>query len=79
MSRRADGESAWIIAFGQNLQSIIKSRGVSQQLLARKLGITDAMMSRYVHGLATPSIYKVKQLADILCCKLSDLIKATYD
>lgn len=72
-------EKEWGADFGNNLQQVIKSRKITQQQLANKLGITNAMLSRYIHGLAVPSAYKACQIADIIGCDVNELIKMTYE
>lgn len=79
MSKRNDDEALWGLEFGINLQRMLHRKGISQGTLANKLGTTDAMISRYIHGAAVPSVYKVSQMADIIGCDISDLIKTNYD
>lgn len=76
---RDEEETSWAKSFGQNLQTVIKNKNVTQQQLARKLGITDAMLSRYVHGISVPSTFKTCQIASALDCDITDLIKQTYE
>ena len=79
MSKRKDCEKYWGVDFGTNLQRILHRKGISQGVLANELGTTEAMISRYVHGVAVPSVYKVCQMADIIGCDISELIKIDYD
>jgi transcriptional regulator with XRE-family HTH domain len=79
MSKRNKNEKDWGLDFGLNLQRMIHRKGISQGTLASKLGSTDSMISRYIHGVAVPSVYKVKQMAEIIGCDISDLIKTNYD
>lgn len=75
---RTYDESAWGAEFGRNLQAMIKTKNITQGQLARKLGITDAMLSRYIHGTAIPSTYKTCQIANELGCEIGELVKSTY-
>jgi transcriptional regulator with XRE-family HTH domain len=51
---------------------------MSQGELAKALGLTEAMVSRYIHGISVPSVYKVCQMANVIGCDISDLIKSEY-
>lgn len=79
MSKRNNNEALWGLDFGRNLQRVLHCKGISQGVLANKLGVTEAMLSRYIHGAAIPSVYKVGQMADIIGCDISDLIKTNYE
>lgn len=72
-------EFEWGRDFGRNLQRMLHKKQIDQGYLARQLGSTDAMISRYVHGTSIPSAYKVFRIAEIIGCDISDLIKAKYE
>lgn len=74
-----DEEIEWAQYFGRNLQRMLHKKNISQGCLARRLGSTDSMISRYVHGTSVPSVYKVTRIAEILDCDICELIKANYD
>lgn len=76
---KTDDEIKWSLYFGRNLQRMLRIKNVTQQQLARKLGTTDAMISRYVYGAAIPSVYKVCQIANIIGCRVDDLVKTVYE
>lgn len=76
---RTTEELAWGLEFGQNLQRMIRIKGTTQALLAKKLGTTNAMLSRYVNGLSAPSVYKVCRIAQLLDCSVDDLVKPHYE
>ena len=63
---------------GYNLQKVISARGISQSELATKCGITDAMLSRYIHGTSMPGIDKIYTLADVLGCRITDILDDQY-
>ena len=75
---RTNDESDWSLSFGQNLQRVLQTKNIQQQYLARKLGTTDAMISRYIYGISIPSVYKVCQIAKIIGCEIGDLVKPSY-
>lgn len=74
MKYRSMNEDAWGLAFGQNLQSKIKDSGFTQGEIADRVDVSRQIFSRYMHGKAVPSAYKVKQLADVLNCTTDDLM-----
>lgn len=71
-------EIEWSVDFGDNLKKIIYANDFSLTEVARRLGITNAMLSRYISGAATPSVYKVCQIADVIGCDINDLVKLEY-
>lgn len=79
MSKHTDVEMFWGLSFGHNLQRVLRRNDISQGYLAKELDTTEAMISRYIHGISIPSVYKVCQMADIIGCDISDLIKTKYD
>ena len=64
---------------GINLRRIIQTRGMAQSDIAERCGITQAMLSRYIHGTSMPSIYVVNSLASVLGCRTIDIIGESYD
>ena len=63
---------------GRNIQKFILLRGISQNELASRLGITDAMLSRYIHGTSMPSAGKLFRIAKLLGCTQDELFDETY-
>lgn len=59
---------------GYNIQKAIQTRGMPQNDVADKSGVTQAMLSRYIHGKSTPSIDKLYCIANVLGCRVSDLL-----
>ena len=59
---------------GHNLQKVVQTRGMPQQEIAARCGITDAMLSRYIHGTSMPGIDKIYALADVLGCRITDIL-----
>lgn len=64
---------------GHNLQKVILSRGISQNEIAERTGLTPAMLSRYIHGTSMPGIDKVYSLASVLGCRVIDILGETYE
>lgn len=66
-------------AIGHNLQKVILARGMSQSEIAERSGITQAMLSRYIHGTSMPGIDKVYCLAAVLGCRVIDILGESYE
>lgn len=64
---------------GHNLQKIIGTRNMSQSAIAEKCGITQAMLSRYIHGTSMPGVDKVYTLASVLGCRVVDILGESYE
>ena len=57
-----------------NLFIMRKSKGMTQVELAKKLNIKSNTLCQYEHGKRSPSIPTLKKIADVLNCKIEDLI-----
>lgn len=64
--------------FGSNLQKMIPFSGLSKSEFAETLGITNAMLSRYLHGTSMPSADRAYQIARVLGCTVEELFDDTY-
>ena len=64
---------------GHNIQKLIFARGIPQSEIASRVGITEAMLSRYIHGTSMPGIDKVYSLASALGCRVIDILGEAYD
>jgi len=56
------------------LKELREMKGMSQEDLAKKLGINRTMIIHYEKGRNQPSLERVIQMAYILDCKLDDLV-----
>ena len=63
--------------FKDNLVSLRKMHGFSQDELAEKIGVSRQTLSKYETGESLPDIEKCKLLAEILDVSLDDLVN--YD
>lgn len=59
--------------FGCNLRKFITLSGMTQKDICERLGITNAMLSRYIHGTSMPSAGKAYRLANLLGCTVDEL------
>lgn len=56
------------------LKEIREKKGMSQDELAEKLGVSRTMIIHYEKGRNTPSLERTIQLANILQCSLDELV-----
>ena len=63
--------------FKDNLVSLRKMHGFSQDELAEKIGVSRQTLSKYETGESLPDIEKCKLLAEVLDVSLDDLVN--YD
>lgn len=73
-----DDEESRKKAFGHNLQKMIPFTGMTKGEIAEKLGITNAMLSRYLRGTTMPSADKAHQIARLIGCSTDELFDDTY-
>ena len=57
---------------------MIPFTGMSKSEIAAKLGITNAMLSRYISGASIPSADRSHQLARLLGCSTDELFDDNY-
>ncbi|SFR12355.1 helix-turn-helix domain-containing protein [Desulfoscipio geothermicus] len=55
------------------IKSIRKKKGVTQEWLARQVGVTNIYLSKIENGHANPSISLLKKIAGVLGVKFTDL------
>lgn len=60
--------------FQENLISLRKLNGLSQEELAEKVGISRQTLSKYETGESLPDIEKTKAIADVFGVSLDDLV-----
>lgn len=58
---------------GRNIRKFIVYRGMRQQDVSEQIGVTDAMLSRYINGTSMPGLDKLYKLANVLNCNITDL------
>lgn len=63
------------MGIGENLKRIRENKGVTQADLARELGINRSMLSQIERGTKTLSLPLAKEIADILGCRIEDLVE----
>lgn len=60
---------------GKAVRRYRETLNVSQVLLSRKLGVSDASVGVWETGYAVPRVDKLPRLADALGCKIDDLFE----
>ena len=60
--------------FGDNLKLIRKSKKISQEELAEKLGVSRQSVSKWETGENYPSMFNIMCLCDIFKCKINNLV-----
>lgn len=63
------------MSIGKNIRNIAFEKGVTQRELAEAAGISEAIVSMYVHETKVPSLRVIKAIAKRLGCTLDDLVK----
>lgn len=71
--------SSVCVAFGQNLRSIRKSKGFSQERLAHDAGIDRSYVGKIERGQANITLEKLYIFAEMLECSPKDLIPEIND
>ena len=61
--------------FGNYLTELRKRSGMTQQLLAHKLGVTDKAVSKWENGRSRPALAQLKKLAGIYKISVDDLME----
>lgn len=64
--------------FAYMLRTIMKARYITQEELAIKANLTQAMISRYVSGKAIPSATVLNKIAKVLRCSMDDFFNKNY-
>ena len=67
-------ELEWIDVFGDNLADIIKYAHMTQRELADAAGISESMISDYIHKRRLPGIKAIINITHALNCSIDDLV-----
>ncbi|MEX1046434.1 MAG: helix-turn-helix transcriptional regulator [Actinomycetota bacterium] len=63
--------------FGEALREIRKKKGLTQETLAHKAGITPAYVGQLERGLKSPSLWTIHRLSQVLGVPMRDIVGAT--
>lgn len=64
--------------FGDNLKNIRKTKKISQEELAEKLGVSRQSVSKWETGENYPSMTNIVCLCDIFHCKMNDIVHEDF-
>lgn len=67
-------QDEWKIIFGENLDSILKDRNMSQKELAKMCDISQGMISDYINGFRAPNIFAIINIAYVLDVDIDELV-----
>lgn len=67
-------EQEWLNIFGDNLRGLLKEYGYSQREFAEATGLTDSMVSRYIHKKAVPNIASLINMSMELGIDLEEFV-----
>lgn len=67
-------EEEYRIRLSRNLRIKMHHTAVSQDVLARRSGISTVMINRYMNAKATPSMYNLERIARALQCSPTELL-----
>lgn len=67
-------QGEWKTEFGDNLVSLLREKGFSQNQLAKDSGVSIGMISDYVNKFAAPNIFAVINMAYSLDVDIDDLV-----
>lgn len=62
---------------GSNIQRLLKNRGMSQQDLADKLGVSKQVMSKIISGAKAINVAEISRIATILAITVDELLHST--
>jgi len=58
-----------------NINEMIKKSGMKKEYIAKKMGISRVTLTNYISGRTPITLVKAVELAGILNCEVTDLIK----
>lgn len=64
--------------FAYRLRSLMGRKWITQEQLAETVGLTQAMISRYVRGEAIPSAIVLRKISKALDCSMDDFFDKNY-
>lgn len=65
------------MSVGENIRLIREEKSLTQAYVARRVGISQAMLCQIERGTKNPSLQVGKEIADVLGCNLERLLEAS--
>jgi DNA-binding XRE family transcriptional regulator len=72
------GEAQRRELLGDRIRELRKQKGLTIRDLAKELGLTEAAVSRYENGHATPTLDNAVSIAKVLDTNVNDLLEGIY-
>lgn len=63
------------LLLGQRIRALRKNKAITQDTLAKSLGITPQAVSKWERGLSDPDLSQLPALADLLNCSVDTLLR----
>lgn len=73
--KRRFNERLFHQAVGERIRELRREKGIKQVTLAKKLGVTATMMTRYEKGIAAISFLRLLRAAAILQVPLAEIVR----
>lgn len=67
------------MSLGRNIRVIAFDKGITHKQLAEDSGVSEAMLSKIIHGEKTPSLPKLIKIAQELGVTVDELLKESED
>ena len=67
-------ETEWRKCFARRLYKKMVMKGITQDVLAWKTGVSQATLSKYISGQVMPGVFKLQKIAKVLGCDINELI-----
>lgn len=75
MTRKNDRRAALARAVGRAIAQRRRDRGLTQEQFSEAAGLAQASISQIERGVALPSLVRLDQLAELLGCRMAELIE----
>lgn len=66
-------EQQWLDEFADNLRDKITEYGCTQKEFAEDCELAESTVSRYVRGMAVPTIFALVNMSHVLGCSIDEL------
>lgn len=63
------------MSIGENIKRIREEKAMSQDSLAKEVGVTQSYIAKIENGLKIPSMTAGNAIAKVLCCTMDELVR----
>lgn len=71
-------DEIFIKEFSRNLKKVMKQKFINQEELAKRIGVSQAMISKYMTGQSIPNAIMIKKIANALNCSTEDFYYSKF-